>query len=115
MSSIAAQELELLSFFAVEPELAAGEQGWPYNGFLYRVKSGAYAVSFSIWPACQDIDLEISHLGHPIYSLRAQSIVDVRYHQDGGVETLELIVSDRDRIWLRLSPSLLVTQDLAGA
>jgi hypothetical protein len=110
MNSVSVEELELLSFFEVEPTLADKDAPWPYNDFSYEVMIGEYKVLFGIAPSYPDLSLSISHGGADIYSFTALSVKDVRYHKDADLETLEIVVSDRDSIWLRLRPNLLITQ-----
>lgn len=45
-----------------------------------------------------------------LYSFVALSVKDVRYLQDPRIETLEILISDRESIWLRLRPTVLITQ-----
>ena len=115
MSYVSVEELELLSFFEVEPERADRDTPWPYNDFTYQFSVGDYAISFSIAPAYKDLSLSVAHNGADIYGFKGLSVKDVRYHKDSDVETLEIVVSDRDTIWLRLRPSLLITQDAGEA
>ena len=114
MSYISAEELELLGFFEVEPTREDPEALWPYNDFSYRVNLDAYLIEFGIRPAYKDLSLSISHDGVGLYNLVALSVEDVRYHQDADAEVLEIVVSDRESIWLRLRPSLSVTQNVAA-
>jgi len=110
MNYISAEEYELLSFFEVEPERASPDIPWPYNDFSYRVSLGAYDIAFGINPAYKDISLTISQNGMELYSFVALSVKDVRYLQDPHIETLEIFISDRESIWLRIRPTLLITQ-----
>ncbi|GAB3354138.1 hypothetical protein GCM10027430_21190 [Lysobacter tyrosinilyticus] len=114
MSYITAEELELLSFFEVEPERADPDRPWPFNDFSYRVTLDSYLVEFGIYPAHRDLSFSISHNGAMLYNFVALSVNDVRYHKDSDVETLEIVVSSRESVWLRLRPSLLVTQNVAA-
>jgi hypothetical protein len=110
MNYISAEEYELLSFFEVEPERASPDIPWPYNDFSYCVSLGAYDIAFGIYPAYKDISLTIRHNGMELYSFVALSVKDVRYLQDPRIETLEILISDRESIWLRLRPTVLITQ-----
>jgi hypothetical protein len=110
MNYISAEEHELLSFFEVEPERASPDIPWPYNDFSYRVSLGAYDITFGIYPAYKDLSLTIRHNGMELYSFVALSVKDVRYLQDPRIETLEILISDRESIWLRLRPTVLITQ-----
>ena len=114
MSSASVEELELLSFFEVEPRRLDPSVPWPYNQFTYRVELLPYSVEFSIWPAHRDVSLSVSVGGDNLYAFSALSVADIRYQKDSDRETLEIVVSDRDSIWVRLRPSLLITQDASG-
>ena len=45
MSYVSVEELELLSFFEVEPLRADPDVPWPYNDFTYQLVLGEYAIS----------------------------------------------------------------------
>jgi hypothetical protein len=111
MSYVSAEELELLSFFEVEPSRVDRDVPWPYNEFTYEIAHGQYSISFSIAPACKDLSITVSHGDAELYRLKAVAVKDVRYHKDAELETLEIVISDSDRIWFRIRPSLLVAQD----
>ena len=110
MTGITAEELDLLSFFEVEPTRADADIPWPYNDFSYRVELGPYLVEFGIAPSYPDLSFSISHNGSEIYSFTGLSVKDVRYHKDADSETLEIAISDKDSIWLRLRPSVMIKQ-----
>ncbi len=115
MSYVSIEELELLSFFEVEPSRADLDVPWPYNELTYQLVLGQYLISFIISPSYRDLSLSVTSEGAQIYSFQGRSIKDVRYHKDADVETLELVVSSRDTIWLRLRPNLVITQDASEA
>jgi hypothetical protein len=110
MTGITAEELELLSFFEVEPSRADEHIPWPYNDFSYRVRIGPYLVVFGIAPSYPDVSVTISFNGAEIYNFCGLSVRDVRYHKNSDHETLEIVVSEKDSIWLRLRPSIMITQ-----
>ena len=115
MTYVSVEELELLSFFEVEPTRADRDVPWPYNDFTYQMAVGEYTVSFSIAPAYKELSLSVAHKGAALYVFKGLSVQDVRYHKDADIETLEIVVSDRDTVWFRLRPSLLITQDAGEA
>ncbi len=110
MNGITAEELELLSFFEVEPTRADPGIPWPYNDLTYKVELGSYAVVFGIAPSYPDLSFSISHNGSEIYSFTGLAIKDVRFHKNQDFETLEIVISDKDAIWLRLRPTIMITQ-----
>ena len=115
MSYVSIEELELLSFFEVEPSRAYLDTPWPYNELTYQLSLGQHAVSFIISPSYRDLSLSVTHDATQIYNFRGRSIKDVRYHKDADLETLEIVVSDRDTIWLRLRPNFAIKQDAGEA
>jgi hypothetical protein len=115
MNYVSVEELELLSFFEVEPVRADPDVPWPYNDFTYQLVLGNYSISFGIAPAYKDLSLSVAHNGTALYAFVGLSVKDVRYHKDSDIETLEIVVSDRDTMWFRLRPNLFITQDADAA
>jgi hypothetical protein len=114
MSYVKVEELELLSFFAVEPVRADKDAPWPYNEFTYGVAAGPFSVEFKIYPACRELSLSVCLDGAELYSFAAVMIKDVRYHNQPDREVLEIVVSERESIWFRLRPSMFIAQNLAS-
>jgi hypothetical protein len=110
MNYVSVEELELLTFFEVEPSRADRDIPWPYNEFSYRLCLGRYAISFSIAPADGDLSLSVTCDNTLLYNFKGLSVKDVRYHKDADLETLEIVVSERDTIWFRLRPNIVITQ-----
>lgn len=110
MSYITAEKLELLTFFAVEPKRLDPETTWPYNDFVYEVARGEMSLSFAIHPAYKDVRIILKHLGVSLYELNAVGVEDLKYHNDSGRESLEVIISVNDTLWLRIDPSICIGQ-----
>ncbi|WOB06864.1 hypothetical protein [Piscinibacter gummiphilus] len=108
MSYITADELELLTFFAIEPKRLDPETTWPYNDFVYEVKRGDMSLSFAIHPAYKDVRIILKHLCASLYELNAVGVEDLKYHNDSGKESLEVIISAKDKLWLRIDPSICI-------
>lgn len=115
MSYVSVEEVELLSFFAVEPKRADAGVPWPYNDFTYRVSLPDCIVEFGIHPAYKDVSLSLMRDGSELYKFSALSVHDVRYHNDPNREVLEIVVSEQDRIWLRIRPTVLIAQEVRNA
>jgi hypothetical protein len=111
---VSVQEIELLSFFEVEPKRADCGVPWPYNDFSYRVELARYVIEFHIAPAYKDLSLSICLDGSEIYKLAAQTVKDVRYHKHPDREVLEIVVSELQSIWLRIRPTVFISQDIAS-
>jgi hypothetical protein len=110
MKSLSVEEVELLSFFEVEPSRADRDIPWPYNDYTFEVASGDFDVTFGIAPSYGDVSLKASLNGNEVYSLISMAITDLRYHKNADRETLEIVISETDSIWLRLRPTFQITQ-----
>ena len=106
MSYITAEEIELLTFFEVEPKARHTNGPWPYNDFLYEVQQGDIALTFSIDPAYKDLRLAMRFRTQTTYELIATGIEDIKYHNDSGRETLEVLITPTDRLLLRIKPRI---------
>ena len=114
MDVISADEGELLEFFQVEPQRCDANVPWPYNGLRYEVRRGDFALSFAVAPAEKDVQVRLQVGSATIYELTATRVEDVRYHADKPHhQALEIIVSTRERLWLRLKPSIGIIHEVA--
>jgi hypothetical protein len=112
---VAAEPLELLSFFAVEPTPADPEAPWPYNDWVYETSVGDWAVSFAVAPAYRDVRLILKRREEIVYELNAVGISNLRYHSDKSGEWLEIILSERDTLHFRLRPNVSITHQVSGS
>jgi hypothetical protein len=110
--AISAEEGQLLAFFEVEPTKLDADVAWPYNDFTYRRALGEVTVTFGVAPAYKDFTLTVERGGAAEIELSASSVFDIRYHRDRGAEWLEILLTERDRIELRLKPSFSLTARL---
>jgi len=108
--SITATELELLACFGVEPVGSGEDVPWQYDGSIYSVHVGEYQIVFSVQPACRDIGLSIRLGDHPLYDLRASNVCDLRIIDKHGIDALEVVLTDRDSLFVQLRPSVIVSQ-----
>ncbi len=113
MSSVTVTEPELLDFFGVEPTQLDAEIPWPYNEFSYSLELDQFKLQFRITPSSKDVAFSVSHGGSPLYTFKALQVEDVKYRKEGSGETLEIVVTSQDKLWLRVFPSLRITQDVS--
>lgn len=99
-------EFDLLNFFATLPEQLDPDVPWTYNDSVYEVADGHVQISFGIAPSVKDVRVILKSNGVLLYELNAVGIEDVKYHDDKGRESLEIIVSSRDSVWLRIKPQI---------
>lgn len=50
-----------------------------------------------------------------LYELNAFGVEDVKYHNDNNGESLEIIVSSRDSVWLRIKPRISIAHNTTRA
>lgn len=110
MNDLSVEEWQLLSFFEVPPELRDATEPWCYNDALYSVEQGDIALTLAIDPAYRDVRIVLTHRGDTLYELSAMSVVDVRYRNEDKVETLEIALSDRENLILRVKPRIELVQ-----
>lgn len=106
MTSVTVEELELLSFFEVAPKLRDQGEPWIYHDALYEASVEGVSVSFALAPSYKDVRLTVGKNGRVIYEFNGTGVHDVRYHNDSGRETLEVQISEHDRLWLKIKPSI---------
>ncbi len=112
MNVIKAEEIELLSFFEVEPKRLDKDVPWPYNDFLYEIQRGDLSLSFSVAPAYKDIRIILKKGEIQLYELNAVGVEDIRYHNDKGREAVEIVINKTDRLWLRVKPEIKFTHEI---
>ena len=110
MSRITATELELLTFFEVQPVLLDPAHPWPYNDAEYRVSRDDETLLFRLSPAYRDTHIVLQRAGQTVYELEAEGLHDVRYHVDGERESLELVIAGESRLFLTLKPQVSIRQ-----
>lgn len=111
MRYISAEDWELLSFFEVEPQRSDPSIPWVYDDSVYLVEDGELALSFAIHPAYKDIQIILKYQGHNLYEFAAIGVKDIRVLKKKDGEMLEIILSEQQKLWIRLHPSIKIVQD----
>ena len=111
MSYITAEKLDLLGFFGVEPKCLEPDAPWPHNEFAYHVQQGEISLSFAVAPAYKDVQIILRSGSVVLYDLNAVGVEDVKYHNENGRETLEVVITPEDRLWLRVIPNIYVSHE----
>jgi hypothetical protein len=113
VQGITATDLDLLTFFEVEPKPRDPDVPWPYNDLLYEATRGEFHISCAVAPAYKDVRLILSINGSKLYELNAVGVNDVRSEKDASGELLEIIISSRDSLTLRLRPEVSIDHHVA--
>jgi hypothetical protein len=115
MSTLSIKEWELLSFFEVEPKKRDPDVPWPYNDVLYDIRQDDIALSCAIAPAYRDVRLRVTYRERIVYELHSLGVRDIRYSNEQGQETLEIVLSPDERLLLKIHPFIEVRHDYSGA
>jgi hypothetical protein len=111
MKTIAATELELLSFFEVTPTATDADVVWFYNSLLYEVRLGGAEVSFRLDPSYRDIQLTVTFGNAVAYELKATQVADLIVHSTDQREALEIRFTGESSLWLVLRPTVSLWHD----
>jgi hypothetical protein len=106
MNAITVSELEMLTFFEGQPTLRDQDVPWPYNEFLYKVSREDLSLSFALAPAYRSVNIILTQGEITLYEMSATGVEDVRYHSDKGREVIEVAICEKDKLWLRVKPSI---------
>ncbi|WP_172205386.1 hypothetical protein [Niveibacterium sp. COAC-50] len=106
MGAISADELDLLTFFECEPKLRDADVPWTYNDALYEFSLGELSLSCAVAPSYRDVRIILKSGTHILYELNAMGVADVRYHNEGNRELLEIELGNHDQLWVRLKPAI---------
>ena len=115
MTAITASELELLSFFEAEPRRLDPAVPWVYNELVYEGHIGALSFTFTLQPSCKDVSMLVRRGQSVLYELQATEVEDLLYHKDAAFESLEIVISSRDRVWLRMKPVIYVGHEVSAS
>jgi hypothetical protein len=112
MRPITAEEWELLSFFEVEPQLTDPGDPWDFNTALYVIDTAEWRVEFSVSPWHRDFTLEIDSSRGRFFEFTGLDVDDIRVSPDDKDE-LEIVLSPRHKMTLRIRPTLQIRQRIA--
>ena len=111
MTAISASEHDLLTFFECEPILQDKDVPWIYNDALYQFAAGGFSISCAFAPSYKDVRIIVKSNQEALYEPNAIGVDDVKYHNDAGRETLEIIIKGSNRLWLHLKPTISIAQE----
>jgi len=112
MAVLSVDEFVLLNFFGTIPSQSDDDVPWVYNDSAYEVASGDVQLSFALAPADRDVRMILRVGGIPLYELNAVGVEDVKIHNDKGRQSLEVVVSQRQSVWLRITPAISINESI---
>ena len=112
---LSVDEYALLSFFSAAPtSLDPDDVPWAYNDSVYKAADEIAEVSLAIAPAVKDVRILLTIGGANVFEFSAMGVEDVRCHYDKRRESLEVIISPRNSIWLSIKPRISIHQSFNG-
>ncbi len=112
-NALSIDEYDLAGFFGSEPKLLDPGERWNYNDAVYEAKDGHTHLSFALAPAGRDVRILLSLGELVVYELNASGVVDVRLHDDNGRQSLEIMIAERQSLWVRLKPTIAIVQTVS--
>ena len=76
-----------------------------------KLATGNNKISFGLTPCSKDVSIQLKASDAMVYELHAAYVNDVCYHKEKGRESLEIVISSEDSIWLRLKPHISIWQN----
>ncbi|MCX6608990.1 MAG: hypothetical protein NTV52_36100 [Acidobacteria bacterium] len=113
-SPVSIDEYALLNFFSAAPTQFDPDDPWAYNDSSYEAADEVAQVCFAIAPAYKDVRLLLTVGGTQVFEFSAMGVDDVRYHREKGHESLEVIISPRNSIWLSIKPRISIHQSVSA-
>jgi hypothetical protein len=114
-ADITASELELMTFFECAPAQLDRDVPWPYDCFTYEFHSPTESLKFEIHPAMPTVELSVVKDGETVFTLSADTPLDVRVHLDAERETLELKLSEKHKIFITKLPRIVIREQFNNA
>ena len=113
MSELSTTEIDLIWFFGSQPvKTDPADIPWPYNDLLFNIAGDNWRVRFLISPAYQQVELSAHIDEQLLYQLSIGRFSDLVIHHDSGHATLEIVISEKQSIFLCLAPRLFISQDI---
>ena len=112
---LSVDEFTLLEFFGEYPTQLDSQVCWAYNDSAYEAVQGLAKVSFAIAPAVKHVRILLTIGEMLIYEFNACGVEDVRYHKIKGRESLEVVITPWNSIWLCLKAQISMRQIVESA
>lgn len=105
---------DLERFFGAAPSKSDADVPWPYNGLTFSFSDNLHHVVFYVMPSYKHVEMSI-HCGKELtYQLTAPAVGDLRVLGGPTHDTLEMVISSKGSIFIRVLPSVLITQQVGG-
>jgi hypothetical protein len=114
VKTLSIDESDLLNFFETIPDRPDPDEPWLYDDSSYEASDAHVRISFGVTPWTRFVTVILRTSSEAIvYKLIAKEVDDVRYHNDKGRESLEVVVSAGESIWIRIKPAISVNHTVA--
>lgn len=104
-------EWELLSLFGDYVSRAYGEDWYDSDSVYQHTDKNKVRLTFAIHPVHKDVRVTLSINEVTIYDLQSQNLIDIRYTEQKESTNIELLVSESNKLIVRLSPTILIEHE----
>lgn len=101
-------EWELISLFGDHVSRVYGDDWFDSDSVYEYTDSNGIRITFAIHPIHKDVRITLNSKRTTIYDWQSQDLIDIRYIEEKEKTIIELLISDRDTITVRLNPTILV-------
>ena len=114
LSPLSVEEVDLVNSFGAEPMQQDSTVPWAYNDSAYEAVEAQTHLSFSIALSVKDVRILLTVCRVPVFEFNAMGVQDVRLHIDKGRDSLGVILTPRNSIWLYVKPQTSILQSVDG-
>lgn len=101
-------EWELMTLFGEPVSREYGDEWFDSDSLYELTDTNGVHITFAIHPIHKDVRITLSSKETTIYDWQSQDLKDIRYLEEKERTIIELLISERDRITVRLTPTILI-------
>jgi hypothetical protein len=107
-------EWELLSLFGDHVSRAYGEEWYDSDSVYQYTDKNKVRLTFAIHPVHKDVRMTLSTKEVTIYDWQSQDLIDIRYTEQKERTIIELLISETNKLTVRLNPTILIEHKTRG-
>ena len=105
------QEWELNALFGEHTSRVYGDDWFDSDSVYEFTDTNEVHITFAIHPIHKDVRITLSSNEVTIYDWQSQDLKDIRFVEENEKTIIELLISDRDRIAVRIKPTILIEHE----
>ena len=108
---IGIHEWELIALFGEHTSREYGDDWFDSDSVYEFTDTNKTHITFAIHPIHKDVRITLSSNEVTIYDWQSQALKDIRFIEEKERSIIELLISERDRITVRLKPTILIEHE----